>query len=268
MEVSHICSSCNTLVINEDLGAYAIQELSIFDNLLCSKCNLVIKSKYCDGNISEVSNDSEYLNLPKKSIFFHTNDEVLNEEAENLSKDDIFKDKSVLFIGCGSIKRMPVLQSILNFEFKKIVYLCREKSWARDFFDDLILAEHENIAEKETTLAKVKEYMINNNFTFDAILTYDDMSVLMASYLANHFNLPSIPFDFSMKIRNKYELRKMSKQLGISVPKFCLIKSKERQTFLDEIKNEAYKLLLTENGEAIQFPVIAKNPHGLGKGLF
>ncbi len=268
MEVERICSSCKTLRVNQDLETCSTlnQELAIFESFLCSKCNLVLKSKYSKSYSDSATKN--LLNIPKQAIYFHTNDDILNIGSQNETNDTIFQSKTVLVVGSGSIKRMHVLQSILKFKFKKIVYLCREKNWAFEYFDDLIHAEHEDIAEKEETLAKVKDYMNKNYLTFDAILTYDDLSVLMTSYLASHFNLPSLPFDFSTTIRNKYEMRKISKRLGISAPNFFLLKSNKRRAFLDKIKSGARKAIQSENGEAIRFPVIAKNPLGLGKGLY
>ena len=269
MEARIVCNNCAKFEFNDDLSDDLIDADSIFNNNLCPKCTLVIKSHF-NGQLKTDSNskDSGFVKLPKKSIYFHVSDNLLNiVQQSDTSKEANAKckygTKNVLLIGCGGIKRMNVLQNLLKFKFNRLVYLCSEKKWAFDFFDDLIYAEHENINEKEATLGKVKEYMKLNNIKFDAIFTYDDLSIMMASYLANYFNLPAIPFEVCRRTRNKYELRKLSTELGISAPKYFMIKSADRKSFIEKIKNSKLCDLQSEYRELMSFPLICKNPTGV-----
>jgi hypothetical protein len=107
--------------------------------------------------------------------------------------------------------------------------------WALDFFDNMILAEHQDIERREETLQKVKEYMLENKIEFDAIFAYDEHSLLVASYLAGCFNLPSIPFDFALKMTNACLFRKVCLQADIDTPNFCIIKSSDRLAVLKEV---------------------------------
>jgi len=208
---------------------------------------------------SEQSNDG-FVKFPPNSVFFHLNENILYENGNsNNKKNEIYKDKSILLVGTGSIKRMPVLKSLKLLAFKNFICLMKTKeSWAETYFDDWILADHEDINNKENTLNSVKSYMSNTNIIFDAILTYDDYCVLITSYLISKLNYKGIPFDFVKMIKNKYEFRSLCSNLNINHPKFFLIKSNERKSFFSNSK-------IDWNG--CNFPLIVKNTNGSAKGF-
>lgn len=275
MEIQKLCVKCNhnfktNLIIDSDN-----------DSKLCSDCILVIKSFYTknnsDKNVTCQSLD-KYNKLTKQSVYFHLNDQLLDESPSSKSTNskEINKNKNanknVLLVGCGSLKRMPILESIKKLNFKRLVCLCNQKTWAYNYFDDWINAEHEDISKKENTLKVVKDYMNDNNLKFDAILTYDDYCTLVASFLANSFDLPSIPFEFVKTIKNKYEFRKLCAELKINHPQFFLIKSENRHEYINAYRNNS-KIFLSKFGRSfstmdeisINLPVIVKNPCGAGK---
>lgn len=197
------------------------------------------------------------MNLKNKDGYFYLNKSILSDDHGN------FKHKTVLVIGCGSIKRYHVLKSLKNLNFKKMICLCKEKTWAYDYFDDWILADHEKLTKIEDTLNKVIEYEKEYQSKFDAIFTYDDYSILVASYLANHFKLPSIPFELAKLIKDKFEFRKLCKKKGIFAPKFCLIKASEIGSLI-ETKNDILSSIWFQESK-IKFPVVVKNSKGSGK---
>jgi hypothetical protein len=198
------------------------------------------------------------------------NEETLNvlKQSDHDANKNNYSDKNVLLIACGTYKRMIVLQSLLNHKFNKIVCLSRDKEWGMEFFDDWITAEYECMSEKEATLSKVEEYMRANQIEFHAIFTHYDYSVEMTSYLAEHFNLPTIPLDVCSRIKNKYEMRKACMSLNISTPHFFGIKAEERARFVEAIKRNEVLSLRSEKGGSFGFPLIVKNPNGVSKGFY
>ena len=278
---------------------------------LCAACKLIISSfynsknginltsthkschlKYSIDNTLLVGNFDmvirEPYNLPNKSVYFHLNEEILypppSTSTSTSSGQFNYRDKNVLLIGCGGIKRLPVVKSLAKLNFKKLVCLNKERSWAHSYFDDWIYAETEDVNQKETTLKAINNYCEANRLKFDAVLTYDDYCVLTTSYIQKELNLPGgTPYEFLEKIKNKYEFRNMCRKLSISCPKFFLIKNEEVETYyrvnkaqvrlaaLDdasEFQAKEFVSLLDETLEPVQieFPLIIKNIYGSGKG--
>lgn len=193
---------------------------------VCSNCLNKVECLECSDLVNDLAN---YVNIPPKSAYFHLNEKILYDKS-----DHEYSDKNILLVGCGSIKRTSVLRSLKLLSFNKFICLAKTKmNWTVNFFDDWILADHEDINQKEATLKAVEQYQHKNNIKFDAVLTYDDYCVLVTSYITSNLNLVGIPFDFIEKIRNKYSFRSHCSDLKINCPKFYLIKSNERKSFLN-----------------------------------
>lgn len=281
---------------------------------LCAACKLIISSfynspknghinltrghkschlKYSIDNTLQVGNFDMVIRdpykLPNKSVYFHLNEEILCQPASSSSAAGHqfnYSDKTVLLVGCGGIKRLPVVKSLAKLSFKKLVCLNKERSWAHSYFDDWIYAENEDVNQKETTLKAITSYCEANRVKFDAVLTYDDYCVLTTSYIQKELNVPgATPYDFLEKIKNKHEFRNMSRKLGISCPKFFLIKNEEVDAYYrvnklraelalndaaaasGQPKTKEFVSLLDESLEPVQieFPLIIKNIFGSGK---
>ncbi|CAF0807396.1 unnamed protein product [Brachionus calyciflorus] len=227
-------------------------------NQPCTDCKIIASS--CFNNFGR-KKSLNTISLEKQTVFFHQNQKILEAETQDLS------DKNVLLVGCGSIKRYSVLKSLKCLNFKKFVCLSNEKTWAFTFFDDWIKADSENLENIEQTLKSILEYEKENGFKFDAIFTYDDYSILVSSYLANYFSLPSIPFELAQKIKNKFEFRKLCKKKGITHPKFFFIHSSKMKQYADYISANSYDDFVKspDQTEIISFPVMVKNSYGSGK---
>jgi len=248
MNIRKNCTSCDLNMKSEK-------------TFLCNECKLVFQSYYTSNHSEE---DAELSNFPHQSIYFHANESILKERETN----PFLKGKNILLIGTGSIKRLPILASIKQSQFNKIVCLCTSKNWAYQHVDDWILAEHENLDKKEDTYHQVLKYIETNQIQFDAILTYDDLCCLMTSYLSERFNLPGIPFEISQKIKNKYEFRKKCQELNISHPNFFMIQSSERESYVKSLQlSESLCVSSTDKQKQCKFPLIVKNTLGTGKGI-
>ena len=241
----------------------------------CSSCKRIIVTT------NRLPQTTDIVNMPNNTVYYHLNEDEPNAYSllfsESAVEDDPdlekYREKSVLLIGSGKFGRMPVLLNLLNLPFKRIVCLCNEKTWAHTFINDWILAEHEDISQKESTIKAIDNYMRENNMYFDTIITYDDLCTTLTSYLSELYGLNGISFDFCTKIKNKYEFRKLCKQQGISHPNFFKIDSNQRRDYIDYYKRIANKnknvLTVTNLFDAkitCNLPVVVKNPFGLGKG--
>ena len=255
----------------------------------CEECNYICNSYFpsIDKNNHFVSSfnpnpfsqrllDNEkdsVVHLPKKTIYSHENIDILydfkkSSSPQFLKETSSYSDKNVLLIGCGSIKRLSVLQSLKLLSFKKFVCLDVSKKWAIDYFDEWIIAESEDVNKKEATLKAVKNFMIEKNIKFDAIFTYDDYCVLMAAYLQQELGFKGMSFEYAEKIKNKYEFRRHCASLDINHPNFFLVLSHQRNEFLETLDplGKPSKIKSIDGKESCSFPLIIKHTHGSGKG--
>jgi hypothetical protein len=286
MEIEAFCSKCDYIrkKLLESNQKFKTQSIT---GRFCNDCRLIFKS-YTSRNFKQKNDitvlkedEPEFFSLPKRSFYFHLNNQELfdkkvkrNNVLSEINVDradsiDVYSNKNVLLINSGLVQQLPFLNSLKSLSFRRLICLCRNKTWAFDYFDDWIFAEHENIEEKEASLDSVKEYMKKCEMEFDAIITYEDSSTRMASYIANNLNLPSIPFDVISKIKNKAEFRKYCAMLGINTPKFLIITSSQRIELLKRITKLTKQFKEDDICNAcfeLKFPVIVKNTFGVGKG--
>lgn len=256
----------------------------------CS-CKSIVKTYYNKkGKLAGHFKKIEYINLSDQSVYFHLNEELLHDFSNWMGTrrsnkllehrftttatnddEDYYKDKNLLLIGCGSIKRLPVLLSIKKLPLNRLVCLASSKQWAFEYIDEWIMAEHENIEQRDEAVNAIDLYMKENNVKFDAIITYDDLCTMQTSYLSEHYNLPGIPFDISKRIKNKFEFRCLSKKLNINHPHFFQIKSNERNDYINMIKknqdDELSSIKCIKTEDYCKFPLIIKNTYGVGKGI-
>jgi hypothetical protein len=219
-----ICAKCGPMRINPN------KRIGDCSQLTCDSCQRVLVS--CCGNDESAleinSQLHKFVSLPALTQFFHLNEDILYRDL-NFNNKSFYENKSLLLVGCGNIEGTSVLRNLKKMDLKLKVNLVRAKCWTEEFFDDSIIAEHENIDEKEATLNAVRAYMLDNNVNFDAILTFNDEScVLMVSYLADELGCLGIPFRVAQTIRNKYEFRNYCSRLGIPTPKYTLVHSDDR----------------------------------------
>jgi hypothetical protein len=239
-----------------------------------SSNTMIYQSFYSEKNMKPSS--SGIFSLEKNECFFHSNEKVLNsfctDDIQNatarVENGNFYQNKNVLFIGHGSASRMPILKQIAQYRFKRLVGLCKAQTWAKSYFSEWIFADPEKLDRIHETIDSVQDYIDANDMEFDAIVTYDDYCIEVATFLANYFNLPSTPFNTLLAIRNKDAFRRLCYDLGINHPRFLSIKSSSRFNFVDRIKSNKFLNLRSVNNELIRFPMIIKNTVGAGKGNF
>lgn len=268
MLVKHICPDCiwsskKRIDIND---ANLLDESSFIDSSinLCQKCKLLIKTVYLEeSDPKRIFTEKDLVTLPKQSLFFHLNKKVLYNE----SPANDYTKKNVLIVGCGGIHRQKLIKNLKSLSFNRLVCLENRNTWAFGYFDGWISADSERITEEENSLQAVKDYMRINDIKFDAIITYDDYSVAMTSYLTTNLDLPGIPYELICQIKDKHAFRKLCLDLKIASPNFFVIKSFARSSYLNQFNylNKSIITSLLDENEC-KLPVIVKNSYGSGKG--
>ena len=263
MEIKCFCSSCktNTQFIEDP------NLLSQVKSQTCQNCKIVLQTYSTEKSDSKTTG---FIEMPKHSLYFHLNKLLLRDCIESKHNYKLYATKNVLIVGCGGIQKEKLVKSLKRFSFNHFVCLCESKTWAYDYFDDWIYADHENAANKEHTLKAVQSYMNLKNLNFDAIFTYDDYCVTITSYLTTCLNLPGIPFETIQKTVNKHEFRRTCASFQINCPIFFSIDSFNRSLYLNEFEsfiNVIENKVNSPNKEIwCRLPCIIKNTNGSGKG--
>jgi hypothetical protein len=230
-----------------------------------------------DIEMSENYGNCEVRLGPSEKLFY-INENVLCDE---MNRNRIYGKAAILVVAPNRIGNTNCLKIAKKMNYGYTVNLTGSKCWSEEFFDDSIFAPDCDMTRKEETLSAVKAFMKEKKIKFDAIVTFLEYSVQMASYLAEELGCLGIPFEVAKTVQNKYEFRKYCDQLGIVTPGFSLIKFDERQKHV-EIINCFQKAIGVLNNDEIELklntelvktlthvsmPFIAKNPVGAIKGI-
>jgi len=242
----------------------------IFDEKLkiskCTSCRSLVKTTY-QSNFKN-SNFTE-IDLPEQSGYLHLNKDILYKDSPELEK---YSDKNFLLVGVGGFHRYKLIKNIRSLSFNRLVLLNSTKSMFDEYFDDVILAEHEHLSEKEKTLKAVVKYMVDNQLKFHAVFAFDEDFVMMTSYLATELKLLGIPFNLIQKIKNKSEFRKLCSELGITCPRNFLIDLSSKLAYSEQVSDffdyESDSVISPDKNYKCQLPVIVKASFGCGKGKF
>jgi len=175
-----------------------------------------------------------------------------------------------LLIGASGVHRQKLIKNIKSFSFNRFVLLNSTETMFDEYFDDVILAEHENMSSKEETLRVVIRYMTVNQLKFNAVFTYDEDFVMMTSYLATELKLPGIPFSLITKIKNKSDFRNLCSDLEITCPRHFVIKSSLKSAYSEQLSSfvdfKNNSVMSPDNKSFCFLPVIVKDSFGRGKG--
>ena len=113
---------------------------------------------------------------------------------------DIFKNKTILLVNTGSIKKRFILQRIKKLGINLIV-LNKEVNWAKSYVDQWILVDNKNHSE---SIRAIEKFMENNpEKKIDGAITFWEDDVLLTSKIVDKFKFVGIPYSVSKKIRNK-----------------------------------------------------------------
>ena len=139
------------------------------------------------------------------------------------------KDKTILLVNTGSLKKKFIIQRLKALGLKVIV-LNKEKNWAEPYVDQWILADTFNHTE---AIQSVKQFLNQNpEIKIDGALTFWEDDVLLTSKIIDKFNFIGTPFNVAKKIRNKYLFREFCRQHNLPAPNYKLLRKAEDLKFV------------------------------------
>lgn len=130
----------------------------------------------------------------------------------------MLKDKSILLINTGSLKKRFVLQKLKKMGIGKIVVVNAEKNWASHYVDDWVLVDTNN---HDLVLKTLSNYLQANKI--DGALTFWEDDVLLTSKIVDKFGFIGTAHRVAKLARNKYEFRSFCAKNNLPFPKYALV---------------------------------------------
>ena len=162
---------------------------------------------------------------------------------------DSFKDKHLLLVGTGGIKRRRVIESLRGLGLRRITCLLEHPNWASPYVDDWV--EADSVRPSLATFEKVQTQIGRP----DGVFCYDDYSVIVAAHLAHAFGLPGVNPVAAERAKNKGAFRQLCADRGLPTPRFIVIDAAE--DCLEAVLSEAQ----------LFFPLVLKPTYGAGSVL-
>ncbi|MBN2368313.1 ATP-grasp domain-containing protein [Candidatus Woesearchaeota archaeon] len=161
----------------------------------------------------------------------------------------MWKDKTLLLVNTGSIKKRFILQRMKKLGVN-IIALNKEKNWAAPYVDYWILTDTTNHKE---SMDKLENFTVKNpNITIEGVLTFWEDDVLLCSKIVDAYGFKGISYDVSRTARNKALFRQFCQANNLPVTRFMKIFSESDLDFV--IKN-------------FNFPVVVKPSYGSSSAL-
>ncbi len=138
---------------------------------------------------------------------------------------DNLKDKTILLINAGSVKKRFILKKINQLGPKVILLNRKKEAWAEKYVDHWILADNNNFEE---SIQAVKEFIASHQkIKIDGVVTFWEDDVLLTSRIIDRFHFIGIPFNIAKNARNKYLFRDFCYKNNIPAPKYTYIRSEK-----------------------------------------
>ncbi|MEN9328428.1 MAG: hypothetical protein RI947_1236 [Candidatus Parcubacteria bacterium] len=163
---------------------------------------------------------------------------------KNNKRNEELRDKTLLVINTGSIKKKFVLQRLRKLGLR-IIMLNKEKNWAAPLVDEWIFADTTN--HDESLRAITAFITANPEMKPDGAITFWEDDVLLTSKIVDKFDFIGIPFRIAKKARNKYLFREFCAANGIVAPRHKLVRS---------VRDIRLAM------EAFKFPMVIKPAYG------
>lgn len=155
------------------------------------------------------------------------------------------KNKTILLINAGSVKKRFILKRINQLGPKVILLNRKKESWAEKYVDHWILADNTNFDE---SIQAVKEFInANQKIKIDGVVTFWEDDVLLTSRIIDRFHFIGIPFNIAKNARNKFLFRDFCYKNNIPAPRYTYIRS----------ENDIRKIIKEFN-----FPLVIKPAFG------
>lgn len=143
------------------------------------------------------------------------------------------KDKTILLVNTGSLKKRFILQRLKKLELK-IVVLNKEKNWASLYADHWISADTYNHNE---VLQGIQVFLANNpDVKIDGAITFWEDDVPLLAKICKEFKLTGNSLEAAVNTRDKFRMQEILKQCGQAHIRGRLLKSSsDLETAIKEI---------------------------------
>lgn len=152
--------------------------------------------------------------------------------------------RRILLVNTGSIRKRFILKRLKQLGIT-IIALHEEINWAKPYVDHWILSGKNN---GHSPLEQVLEFCAARpELRPEGVVTFWEDDVLLTAKICEALNLPGIPYQTALKVRNKFRFRDFCKKNGLPTPRHSLLKSEQD---LATVK------------ESLTFPLVAKPVFG------
>ena len=144
----------------------------------------------------------------------------INKIIKEKSKEDStsLKDKTILLINAGSIKKRFILKRINKLGIKVVLLNRKKETWAEKYVNHWILADNNDFGE---SIQAVREFISSHpKVKIDGAVTFWEDDVLLTSKIIDRFNFIGIPYNIAKNARNKYLFRDFCYKNNIPAPKY------------------------------------------------
>ncbi len=159
-----------------------------------------------------------------------------------------YRERTLLLVGTGGVKRRAVLQALRALGLARIVCLHDEPNWAAPYVDDWILGD--SVRPATETFAAVEAYFARHGFQPHGVLTYDEYSVVAAAHLAAHLGCIGIAPGAAEIAKHKHRFRTFCRERGLPSPRAALLSPDAPED--------------TSAAAALTFPLVVKPVEGSG----
>lgn len=137
---------------------------------------------------------------------------------------NIFKDKVILLVNSGSLRKKFILEKIKKLGIIVVCLDDKKKDFAIPYIDHWILTD---LMNDNGCLKAVKNFIVNNpDLHIDGAITFWDECIVLTSLLCEKFSWIGIPSRISKKIKNKFFFREFCKKNKLPTPVSKKITSK------------------------------------------
>lgn len=162
----------------------------------------------------------------------------------------------LLVVGIGDHKELAIKKLIETGMTIALLDLERNTKYSR-FFHKRIFINPRDMGQQKKIIKAVTE--LNQEETIIGVLTLDELSVPMATIIAEVLKLPSNSLKTAEIVRNKYLMRKVFQEANLLTPQFSPVKTIEKLYEFASKTDNPFILKPTDSGGSAGVQLIDKN---------
>lgn len=146
----------------------------------------------------------------------------MNHKNINNHNNYDFKNKTILVVNSGSIKKRFIFQKLKKIGLK-IIVLNQEKNWAQPYVDHWIITDNYNHTE---AIQSIKEFFVQNpKIKLDGALTFWEDDIPLLAKICTEFKLIGNDYTTSINTRDKFKMQEIFEKCGLPFIRQHLLKN-------------------------------------------